>query len=132
MRALNDFSKVIDEFADRADFIIIYLSEAHPIDGKRPNENIRITQHKNLEDRLDAANFLHSRIVQDFGEKKAEQMPIFLDSMKNVLNETFLAFPERLIVLENNYVTFIGSPGPFFCNVAELNNFLDSRFFKTK
>ena len=37
MRLQTDFVKVIHEFANVADFLIIYLEEAHPNDGWRFN-----------------------------------------------------------------------------------------------
>ena len=33
MEKLQTFSKIIEDFADVADFVIIYTAEAHPSDG---------------------------------------------------------------------------------------------------
>lgn len=40
IRLQNDFSKVVREFADVADFLVVYISEAHPTDGWRWNVSI--------------------------------------------------------------------------------------------
>lgn len=33
IRLQNDFTKVVREYSDVADFLVVYISEAHPIDG---------------------------------------------------------------------------------------------------
>ena len=40
IRLQNDFSKVVREFADVADFLVVYISEAHPTDGWRWNVSV--------------------------------------------------------------------------------------------
>lgn len=42
IRLQNDFSKVVREFADVADFLVVYISEAHPTDGWRWNVSVVI------------------------------------------------------------------------------------------
>jgi len=37
IRLQNDFTKVVRDFADVADFLVVYISEAHPSDGWRWN-----------------------------------------------------------------------------------------------
>lgn len=37
IRLKNDFTKVVREYADVADFMVVYISEAHPTDGWRWN-----------------------------------------------------------------------------------------------
>ena len=37
IRLQNDFTKVVREFGDVADFLVVYISEAHPSDGWRWN-----------------------------------------------------------------------------------------------
>lgn len=46
IRLQNDFSKVVREFADVADFLVVYISEAHPTDGWRWNVSIVISYCK--------------------------------------------------------------------------------------
>jgi hypothetical protein len=127
MRDLKEFSKLIDDFAQDVNFITVYLEEAHPLDGWKFEGNYDIYQHKLGQDRLEAANILHTKIIQNFGQKRAEQMPIYLDLMNNQFTQTFAAFPERLLVIEGDKLTFISGAGPYFYNIPLLRLFLLSK-----
>lgn len=49
---------------------------------------------------------------------------LFLDTMDNKANETFAALPERLYVLHNDRVSYIGGLGPLLYCVSEVENWL--------
>ena len=40
-----------DRYSDRIQFLMVYIREAHPTDGRRPSREVRIEQHKTLDDR---------------------------------------------------------------------------------
>ena len=46
--------------------------------------------------------------------------------MDNLANVTFGAIPERLAVLFNGKVQWLGGPGPFKYSVEELENYLST------
>ena len=46
------------DLADLADFLLIYIEEAHPSEKKHCEENIVVKEHKALKDRINAAEML--------------------------------------------------------------------------
>ena len=51
---------------------------------------------------------------------------ILVDGMDNRANITFGAIPERLVVLRNNRVQWIGGPGPIKYSIEELETYLST------
>ena len=51
---------------------------------------------------------------------------ILVDGMDNRANITFGAIPERLVVLRNNRVQWIGGPGPINYSIEELEKYLST------
>ena len=56
-------------------------------------------------------------------------IPVYADLMDNHVNKAFGAMPERLYILLNNEVVYVGGPGPFFYNLDEVKTWLEN--FKT-
>jgi len=131
MRSLDEFSKLVEDYAEYMDFIIVYLSEAHPTDGWKFEGNYDITQHTIQNERIEAAHILQEKLIQQLGQKKANLMPIYVDLMDNRFCELFSAFPERLLVIENNTLTYLGGMGPFLYSIPEVRQFFTSKFKKS-
>jgi hypothetical protein len=126
MQNLEQFSELVENFADSVDFIIVYLSEAHPTNEWKIDGNFDIYQHVLQKDRIEAGKILEKTIIEKFGEEKAKKMPIYLDLMTNEFSDSFAAHPERLLVIDNRTLTFYGGTGPFFYSIPELRQFLES------
>ena len=104
MSALDQFNKVVTDFDKNADFITIYIKEAHPLDGWYiPGEKYDIHQHKTIDDRIVAAKQL-----EDYGVS----CPILLDTMDDEGVYQYAAHPEALYIIENGVVQLKGL-GPF-------------------
>ena len=98
---------------------MVYITEAHPIDGWSLYSSVpQIRQPKIFEERMDAARNLKKSIA---GKVKAKMI---VDDMDNLANITFGAQPERLVVLRDGKVTFLGGPGPFAYSIPELDRYL--------
>ena len=52
---------------------------------------------------------------------------IFVDQMDNRLSTLFQAHPERLAVVRDGKVVFIGGKGPFYYSIEKLREFLQKR-----
>eukprot|EP00795_Rhopilema_esculentum_P001465 gene1465-15895_t len=114
---LADFGKLANRFASLADFAIIYVEEAHPVDGWRfKNAEFSIYQHTSLSKRKEAARIL---------AEKYPDIPVFVDLMDNAVSKAFGAMPERLFILMNNEVVYQGGMGPFFYNLEEVKMWLE-------
>ena len=95
MSNLDAFNKVVSEFDSVADFITVYISEAHPLEAWQLKDNYRINQHKQIEDRRAAAEML-----KDVGIS----CPVVMDTMTNESIDEYAALPEALYVIEDGVV----------------------------
>jgi len=109
---LRDFCDFAREFGHAADFAIIYVEEAHAADEWAFDwwGHSRISSHKELSDRAAAARVLLAELEQ---RDAAGVAAVYLDSMTNATSIAFGAAPERLAVLVDGRVAWLGGPGPF-------------------
>uniref|UniRef100_G3PEJ4 Iodothyronine deiodinase n=1 Tax=Gasterosteus aculeatus aculeatus TaxID=481459 RepID=G3PEJ4_GASAC len=110
------FKQLVKDFGDVADFLVVYVAEAHSTDGWAFANNIDINQHKTLEDRLSAAQIL---------VEKEPLCPVVVDDMSNVSAIKYGALPERLYVLQAGKVAYKGTNGPWGYNPMEVRTFLE-------
>ena len=89
MASFSKFCGLRAKFSGLADFVTIYIAEAHP--RERPNfgGNLEIATHQVLEDRIEAA-----KILLDHGDD--EDITILVDTMSNNASKAYAANPERL------------------------------------
>lgn len=80
---------------------------------------MNIYQHRTIEERLKAAEMLR----QDIDLANAR---LFIDTMDNIANESYAALPERLFILYEGKLSYIGGVGPMFYNLAEVEKWLQS------
>ncbi|CAB1324663.1 unnamed protein product [Coregonus sp. 'balchen'] len=78
--------------------------------------NVDITKHQNLEERLTAAQFL---------VKEDPLCPIVVDVMKDTTASKYGAIPERLYVLQAGKVVYKGKMGPRGYSPEEVCSFLE-------
>ncbi|KAL3837499.1 hypothetical protein ACJMK2_022851 [Sinanodonta woodiana] len=116
MATLDHFIEVASNFADVADFLIVYIAEAHATDEWIVNGNkYRINRHKKIEERLAAASIL---------KEKNPPCPIVVDTMSNDANHKYAAYPERLYIVHNGFIAYQGAEGPFGYDVKEVETWL--------
>ena len=116
MVQLARFQKLVADYAPTADFLFIYIKEAHPSDGwSFTNNRYNFKQHKNIADRLVAAQIV---------EEQCPSCPVLLDSMKNEACAAYKAFPERLYILKDEKVVLQGGEGPMDYSVSEIEEWL--------
>ncbi|CAH1230390.1 DIO3 [Branchiostoma lanceolatum] len=115
--ALSDFAVLAEDYRNVADFLLVYIEEAHPSDGWRFHSGPQIQQHRTVEQRCDAARaMLHDR---------AGRFDVAVDTMGNAANHTYGAFPDRLYVIQNGVVAHEGGKGPFLFNPTEVRDWLN-------
>lgn len=123
---VGEFLNVVQEFSDVADFLSIYVEEAHPTDGWAFENNVEISTHKTLEDRCQAA-----KLMQDSVQFNC---PIMIDTMENEANNAYAGLPIRLYVIKNKKVKFAGLAGPTFYDPQNVRQWLKEykvEFMKT-
>ncbi len=101
-----------------ADFVTVYIDEAHATDDWVFSSNpYKIKTHVKLADRIVAAEILN--------EKKLP-CPLVVDSMANRARKLYGAMPERLFIILNGTITYVGKQGPHGYNIEEIQTRLDT------
>lgn len=98
------------------DFVVVYTSEAHPRDGwYYDGSRYDIRQHRDLGERIDSARNLFSLGLP---------CTLLVDTMNNAVSRTFDALPERVCIIRDGRVVFIGGFGPEDYELSEVDLWL--------
>ncbi|OWF46891.1 Type III iodothyronine deiodinase [Mizuhopecten yessoensis] len=116
MVKLERFNSLVTRFTDVADFIIVYIEEAHPTDGWAFGNNIEISTHRSINDRMKAA-----KTLQVIGQPKC---PILVDDINNTANFSYGAYYERLYIIKESLVVYEGDRGPIGYKIEEVEKWL--------
>lgn len=94
-----------EEFGKDVQFFVVYIREAHPIDGRSPGRNHTVEDPISTEERKDvASNFI--------GELKLN-LPVLLDQIDDRVNKAYSAAPDRLYLIgKDGKLAYIGGRGP--------------------
>jgi len=114
-----------DQFKDRADFLAVYIREAHPLDEwemkSNIDQNVCYPQPKALKQRVAIAN--------DFVKRFSFSIPLGIDAMNDAADHLYAGWPERLYVIdETGKIVYRGGMGPFDYHPSEVNAWLAHRF----
>uniref|UniRef100_A0A8C7LBT7 Iodothyronine deiodinase n=1 Tax=Oncorhynchus kisutch TaxID=8019 RepID=A0A8C7LBT7_ONCKI len=111
MTRLAAFQRVASQYADIADSLLVYIEEAHPSDGWVSSDApYQIPKHCCLEDRLKAAQLMHSEVPCS---------SVVVDTMDNSSNAAYGAYFERLYILRDERVVYQGGRGPEGYRISE-------------
>lgn len=104
-------------FADRVEFFVVYIREAHPTDAwqveANEREGVLFTQPTTFEERIAVANACSLRLDLS--------IPTLVDDMNNSTDLEYYALPDRLyLVGKDGRIAFRGAPGPFGFVAADL------------
>ena len=121
--------QIYNDYKDHADFLTVYVREAHPLDEWQMKSNIKddvcYAQPKTLEQRMAIAN--------DFTKRFKYPLPFGVDDMNNAADLAYSAWPERLYIIdENGHIAYRGGMGPFKYNPAEVRAWLGTRYGEVK
>jgi hypothetical protein len=122
---------LFDDYKDHADFLTIYVREAHPLDewqmksNEKDRDNVCYAQPKTLEQRVAIAN--------DFTQRYKYSVPFGIDEMNNAANDAYAAWPERLYIIdEQGRISYKGGNGPFHYDPKEVRSWLAQRYGEVK
>jgi hypothetical protein len=110
-----------EDLGDRADFYVVYIAEAHTVDGWQMDSNeqasIRIRQHESMDERIACARLCASQL--------GLTIPMLVDGFDNAAFEAYSAWPERIYILgPNGTIHYKGGPGPFGIDPGEARDSL--------
>lgn len=118
MSKLDTFNAIVDRYSHVADFLTVYVAEAHPLDewALLNHEKFSRHQHTTIEERIAAAKVLQSEGIQG---------ALVVDSLSNEGPDIYAALPERMYVLLDGVVRFRGGLGPMMYKPEEIEKWLE-------
>lgn len=125
--------EIYEQYHQQVQFIMIYIREAHPVDGwwfgggiqgklikkRYPKASTDLYDPKTIEERREAAGQCEEALK--YGVRT------FVDSMDDIVNKSYAAHPTRLyLVALDGRVSYAGGLGPFGFKPAEFKGAIDA------
>ena len=104
-------------YQHKADFLTIYIKEAHPADGWHTEKMIDYKDPKTQDERKAA----YLRLIHLYDPKST----VVIDTMSNKLEQAYYALPERLYVIKNGKIIYKGGQGPLDYSPDEMREWLE-------
>jgi len=106
-----------ETYGDQVQFYIVYIREAHPVDGRSPlgdGDYVIVEDPITLGERESVARTCLGRL-------ELEPMPALVDDMEDTANRAYNAGPDRLyLVARDGSIAYRSGPGPFGFRPEEL------------
>lgn len=103
------------QYNERVQFLVIYIREAHPIDGWDMGSTYRIYDPQTIEERRKVAGMCEAGL--QYGIRT------YVDEMDDDVMTAYAAWPERLyLVGQDGRVAYAGGRGPFGFMPVELKH----------
>jgi alkylhydroperoxidase family enzyme/thiol-disulfide isomerase/thioredoxin len=117
----GNVEKLYRRYKDRANFVMVYVREAHPTDGWRMLSNeraeVRLDQPKSFEERVGVAQTCQRKLGFD--------MPFVVDTIDDAVGGMYSGMPSRLYVIDRDgKVAYKSGRGPFGFKPAEMEQAL--------
>jgi hypothetical protein len=117
----GNVEKLCRRYKDRATFVMVYVREAHPIDGWRMESNDRV-EVSIAQPRSDAERI---RVAQACSKRLELGVPMLVDSIGDVVGARYSGMPSRLYLIDHRgRVAYKSGRGPFGFKPAELEHSL--------
>ena len=91
---------------------MIYVAEAHPVDGWFLGTSVQLTQHKSEKERVVAAKMLT--------DTTGIKCNVVIDKISNAAAKLYGALIDRFYILQNGVVYYQGGPGPYEYDIKEM------------
>ena len=115
--------RLSEEYNGKAEFLVVYIKEAHPVDGwamlSNETQGISIKDPKTYEER--------AKVAAESCVKLETAIPCLVDGINNKVNAAYAAWPDRLYVVDKEgKIAVAGGQGPrgFMPAVAEVTTWL--------
>lgn len=113
---VGEFLSIVREFGDIADFLTVYVEEAHPSDGWAFKNNVTIPIHRTLKQRCNAVQLMLDSVAFD--------CPVVVDNMEDTANKAYAGMPIRLYIIKGRTIEYAGGAGPMFYSLNEVKEWL--------
>jgi thiol-disulfide isomerase/thioredoxin len=117
----GNFEKLYQKYRDRANFLMVYVREAHPTDGWRMESNDRLgvatSQPNTYGERAEVA--------QKCGRLLGLGFPMLVDTIDDAVGARYSGMPGRFYLIDRNgKIAFKNGRGPYGFKPAELEQSL--------
>jgi len=130
------FLPVYKKYRDQAEFMMIYVREAHPIDkwwlgetkfmklvmqSSNPFPSYELEEPETIEERRGNALACQAKLLED--------MPVYVDNMDNKVDLDYVAWPTRIYFMDKvGKVQYDSGLGPYGLKPEDLEVVLDKYF----
>ena len=112
------FRDLYRQYHEQVQFLLIYIREAHPVDGWSFGDRTDIHDPKTIEERRQVAGMCE--VSLQYGIRT------YVDEMDDAVMTAYAAWPERLYLVGlAGRVVYAGGLGPFGFKPAELKEAMD-------
>ncbi len=108
-----------EQYGDKVEFIVVYISEAHALDGASPRgvsgDHPAVEEPLTIQERLAVAKRCDAKL-------DLSAFTVVIDDIKNTANTAYAAHPDRLYLVDKGgRIAYAGGRGPreFFPNELE-------------
>ena len=106
-------------YSEKIQFLVIYIREAHPVDGWSLGKDHGIYDPKTIEERREVAGMCE--VAMEYGIRT------YVDEMDDAVMTAYAAWPERLYLIDmDGRVAYKGGRGPGGFKPAELKEAIDA------
>jgi thiol-disulfide isomerase/thioredoxin len=115
----GNVEKLYQQYRDRATFVMVYVREAHPVEGWQLESNKRLgvalPQPRTYDERVKVAQMCSSRLGMG--------MPMLVDTIGDLVGARYSGMPSRLYLIDQTgRVAYKNGRGPFGFKPAELEH----------
>lgn len=116
-----DVDAVYERYKGQANFIMVYVREAHPTDGWKMESNTRV----GVAIKQPTTNTERAEACELFRKKLKPGMPVLVDEISDPVGNAYSAMPARLYVIDTNgKVAYKSGRGPFGFKPGEMEQTL--------
>ena len=117
----GNVEKLYERYKDRAEFLMVYVREAHPTDGWRMESNDRVhvelAQPQTYDERFEVAQTCRKHLDLD--------LPFLVDTIDDRVGAQYSGMPSRLYVIDSEgRVAYKSGRGPFGFKTGEMEQAL--------
>lgn len=117
--------KLRERFQNVANFLIVYIKEAHPEDEWQMDSNrekgVVFNQPTSMDERMTLASA--------FVDQMEVNTPVLVDDIRNTANACYAAWPERLYVINTEgLIEYKGGMGPFGFKPEDVEELLEEKY----
>lgn len=116
-----EVENVSKRFGDQANFLMVYVREAHPEDGWRMESNARakvsVKQPQSLAERV--------AVCEQFRQQLKPTIPLVVDEVPDLVGHLYSGMPARMYVIDTTgKIAYKSGRGPFGFRVGEMEQAL--------